>query len=114
MCLPREGIIEVLQIYPKDEDRLKRNALTFYAKEKEESRLARLQSDLARERCGRQEDAKRYAAEARSAAEELANCQEAENKARGEMNSKLWEAESAHREAAAVEPPGSPGPATAP
>ena len=40
MCLPREGIIEVLQIYPKDEDRLKRNALTFYAKEKEESSVA--------------------------------------------------------------------------
>ena len=71
-------------------------------KDKEESHFARLQSELALERRGRKEDAKRYAAQALSAAEELATIQEAEKKARGEMNSKLWEAESARREIAAT------------
>ena len=68
----------------------------------ERDRIARLQGELARERAGRKDDARRYAAEVKGATDELASCQEAEKKARGEMNSKLWEAESAHREIAAT------------
>ena len=38
--IPHEGMQEVLQIYPKDEERVKKNALQFYSKDKTEGSVA--------------------------------------------------------------------------
>jgi len=35
ICITRDGMNEVLQIYPKDEERVKKNALAFYSKDKQ-------------------------------------------------------------------------------
>lgn len=40
ICISGEQILEVLQIYPKDEERVKKNALGFYSKEKTEGSVA--------------------------------------------------------------------------
>ena len=35
ICIPHDGMREVLQIYPKDEERVQQNSLNFYSKEKQ-------------------------------------------------------------------------------